>query len=465
MLHGLTVRFAVLASVALIAACAAPSSRSPLDPSRSAREFQQRRLDAEALGLPTPQEGWALADLQHAARSLNPEISTARAELEVARAATQTSAQRANPELSLSLERAFTGGAQAWLYAATLELLLLRPGERERATQLAALDQWIVQANFEQTVADVHTAVRAAFLDVEQSAVEVQTLARLVDVRAALLESIRVRTQAGELASWEQVRARVELAEASSRLGEARALGADARVRLAAGVGVPVDALDAVRLHAAAPPEIAAENGGPDGAVHTDADGLMRALVRNFEVQRSLHEYAKADLALQAETAGRWPALHLAPGYAWDQGDRKLTLGSSLELPVFNRNEGLIAEALARRTAAASRLVAAQVRVYEQVERARFGLNAAQGAARDAASSLALAREMQEAETRRLASGASDRPTLLAAELALLEAELRHIRARHVAQRASAVLDDALRLPAEDPASPGTAFALTESAR
>lgn len=464
MLHGLTACFAVFLGVALLAACASPSALSPLDPSRSARDFQQRRLDATALALPTPHEEWALADLQHAALSLNPEITAARAELGVARAVTQTAAQRANPELNLSLERAFTGGAQAWLYAVALDLLLLRPGERERATQIAALDEWLAQADLEQTVARVRTVLRVAFLDIERSTVEMQTLARLVDARAALLESIRVRTQAGELATWEQVRAQFELAEAKARLREAEALGGDARLRLAVAVGVPVDALDALRLHAAPASGDAAEDDGAH-ATRTGSDALMRALARNLEVRRSLHEYAKADLALQAETAGRWPALHVAPGYAWDQGDRKLTLGSSLELPVFNRNEGPIAEALGRRAAAANRLIAAQVQVYEKVEASRLALHAAQAAVADTTSALALARDAQEAETRRLAAGASDRPTRLAAELALLEAELQHVRARHTARLAAGVLDDALRLPDEDREPPGTAFALTELPR
>lgn len=443
-----------LSSAALLSACAAASPLFPIEPSSFAQDFYQRRLDASTLDLPD-RSSWDLPSLELAALSLNPEIATARAALQAARGATQTAVQRANPSLQLNLERAYRGGAQAWLYGAALDLLLLRTGERERATQIAALDELLAHADFERTLAEVRHALRLAFLDADQAVRETPTLRQRVDARAALLESVRLRTQAGELSGLEQLQAQIDLAEAKAGLGETLALGADARVRLAGAIGVPIEALDAVQLQA---PDALDD---PAPATLADDDARRQALVRHVEVQRALHEYTKADLDLQAATTQRWPALHIAPGYEWDQGQRKLTLASSFELPIFNRNEGPISEALARRAAAASRLVAAQVQVYERIERARLALMAAQTRVADTATSLALAAQAREAEARRLAAGASDRPGSLAAELTLLEARLQNLHAEHAFKLADVALDDALRLPA-DAEPQGPAFASIE---
>lgn len=446
-------RLTLLSGAALLAACAASPPLPTLDPARSAQEFQGRRLDASALGRPE-QEPWSLAALELAALSLNPRIGAAMAQLEAAHAQSRFATQRANPELQLSLEHAFGGGAEAWLYGAALELLQLRSGERERAMQLAALEELLAHADLDQTRAGVRTDLRRAFVETQQATRESRTRQRLVEARAALLDSIRIRTQAGDLASWEQLRAQVELADAKAKLREVQAQAADARVRLAAAIGIPTPALDAVELQ---------EGGFEEPARSTPASGEMRmlALVRHVEVQRALHEYAKADLELQSEVARRSPATRLAPGYAWDQGERKLTLGVAFELPIFNRNEGPIAAALARRTAAASRLFNAQVQVYERIERAEHALQAAQADIADTRASIRLAREAYESELRRLSAGASDRQSVLAAELNLLEAESQDQRAQSAALLAAGALDDALQLPASEEAW-GPVFASTE---
>src|SRR3569832_2426134 len=60
-------------------------------------------------------------------------------------------------------------------------------------------------------------------------------------------------------------------------------------------------------------------------------------------------DYEAAQSAQQQEIAKQYPDISLGPGYTWDAGQVKWSLGLSLVLPLLNRNQGSIAEAKARR--------------------------------------------------------------------------------------------------------------------
>ena len=79
------------------------------------------------------------------------------------------------------------------------------------------------------------------------------------------------------------------------------------------------------------------------------------ALLNNIPVRIALARYAATDAALRLEIARQVPELSLKPGYAWDQGDHRWSLGIGYALPLANRNDGPIAEALARRSADSTR--------------------------------------------------------------------------------------------------------------
>ena len=167
------------------------------------------------------------------------------------------------------------------------------------------------------------------------------------------------------------------------------------------------------------------------------------------------------DIALQSEVAKRWPQFHVTPGYAWDKsGLRQDTLddtlhdtlhdnelGVSFELPIFNRHEGPIGEALARRKLAGEHLQAVQAQLFEEIERAERAWPQAQQAWRDADGADARARQQHAAQERAFGAGASDRSTRLAARLEATEAELMTLEAAYNAQLAFAALESAYRRP------------------
>jgi outer membrane protein TolC len=437
---------AICATVPL--SCVSVPSQPRPDPSASAAAFESRRLDVTA--------DWNRARWLEAALRLNPALSEARARATAAAAGERTAAQRPNPTLNLFDEYiAAAAGGVGWLYGLSLDFLLQRPGERDRARASAALETQAAQSDLAEAIWQVRTELRQALLDVAHSQDQAALLAQLVADREGLLSSARARAQAGEIGPLEMSRASIELAADRQRLEQARTRNLEAQSRLAAAVGVPAAALDGVPLQWAAWSDIAALEANASGGDRAEA------LIARPDLVRSLREYDLADNALRMEVARRWPAVHIEPGYAWDRGgvrENQLNetlhdneLGVSLELPLFNRNEGPIGEAVARRALAGKHIEAVQAELFDQIDRAERGWPRARDAWRSATAVAVTAAQQSQIEQRALQAGASDRPSTLSAAAAAIEARLLALDAAYEAQIAFGALESAYRRPLEGP--------------
>jgi outer membrane protein, heavy metal efflux system len=441
-----------------VPACATVPSKPRPDPVATAQAFQSRQLQNVLPDLPPAASGWDRAQWLQASLALNPQLAEARARATAVAAGERTAAQRPNPTLNLFDEyvTAAAGGA-AWLYGLSVDFLLQRPGERSRARQAAALQTQAAQSDLAESLWQVRAQLRQGLLDVVSTSDEIALLRQLLEDHEGMLASANARARAGETGVTEIAPAILERAAVQQRLDQALAREADARGRLAAAVGVPVSALDGVSLSWPQWADIAALSLSPS---QLNA-WRLEALIARPDIVRTLREYDLADNALRAEVARRWPAIHVEPGYAWDRGGvhenqlnenlRDNELGLSLELPLFNRNEGPIGEALARRELAGRHLEASQAELFGQIERAESAWPRAHQARQNARASAETAQRQNQAEQRALAAGASDRPSALLAAAAAREAQLLSLRAAYEAQQAFAALEDAYRRPLEGP--------------
>ena len=346
-------------------------------------------------------------------------------------AAERTAAQHPNPTLNLFTE--YVGAAAhgaAWLYGLSLDFLLRRPGDRTRAIDYAAVETALAKSDLTESIWSVRSALRLALLDAVSSRDEATLLEALVTERQTLLASDRARADAGDIARAQMLADELELARALQRVRRAQSRGADALSR------ADIDALDA-------------------GALPND--WRIAALVGRPEIIHALGQYDLAEIILQNEVAKRWPEVHLTPGYAWgDHGVREdafndfaqeTALGLNLELPLFNRHQGPIGEALARRTAAGQHLIAVQAELFGQIDRAEQAWPRARAAWRDAAAMVAIANRQHDVELRSLAAGAGDRAGVAAADVAATEAQLLLLAAAYDAECAFGALEDAYRRP------------------
>jgi outer membrane protein TolC len=206
-------------------------------------------------------------------------------------------------------------------------------------------------------------------------------------------------------------------------------------------VGVPSAALDAVKL-------------STDGLnQRVTADDMTSAEVRRAALQgradilAALSDYAASEATLQLEIAKQYPDVHLSPGYQFDQGDNKWTLGITFDLPVLNQNQGPIAEAMARREEAAAKFSALQVKVLAEIENAveTFRVSEKNAAVLDAlAEEQARQHETVEAQLR---AGAAERLDAVNSEVEMAAGELAQLDGRVKLLQSVVALEDAVQRP------------------
>jgi cobalt-zinc-cadmium efflux system outer membrane protein len=172
-----------------------------------------------------------------------------------------------------------------------------------------------------------------------------------------------------------------------------------------------------------------------------------RALRHRADLLASLARYEAAQAALQVEIARQYPDVRIGSGYQWDQGESKWTLSASAELPIFNRNQGPIAEAEARRNLRAAETLDAQARASNEIDRALESLAAAEQENMRARETLqALARQSQSVRER-LAAGAADQLEVQAAVVEESAAAILAHDAQVRARLAQAQLEAGLQIP------------------
>ena len=161
----------------------------------------------------------------------------------------------------------------------------------------------------------------------------------------------------------------------------------------------------------------------------------------------ALAEYAATQAALQGEVTRQYPDLQLGPGYQLDQGEGKWSLGLGVGLPVFHQNQGPIAAAEARRTAAAARFLSLQHRVLAEVDRTAADLASTQ----TDLPRLKLLRDALERQTRivraQQAAGDTSRLELTRAETAMAEHARLELDVRLRVARALGAYEDAVQRP------------------
>jgi outer membrane protein TolC len=250
------------------------------------------------------------------------------------------------------------------------------------------------------------------------------------------------RFAAGESTALDLARERISRDQIKLSVRGAERQAAEARARLAAAVGVPVRAIEPVQLGLGAfdqPAEM------PD--VGELANGSLRqaALQERTDVLGMLAEYEASQSALRLEVAKQYPNITLGPGYTYDQGFDLYTFGLSMDLPIFNQNQGPIAEAEARRREATAKFIALQARIIGDIDRAAASYRAA---ARTLATADALvqrqARQRQQLE-RAYQLGEVDRLAPLTAEMELTLIELSRFEALVQQREALELIEDALQ--------------------
>ncbi len=406
---------------ALLMAGCAPVQRyrpAPISPPETAATYAARTLlDPELkpfvdqnIGHPVsewPPKTWDLRLLTLAAFYFHPSLAAARARVTVAEAEIVTAGARPNPTVTLA-----PGIPGPYLLGLDFGIPIETAGKRGYRQEQARHLSEAAKLDLAETAWKVRSGVRTALLD-HLTAVRYLALLRAEEqTRSQQVKLLAQRLQLGDIARPELDAGRIGLLNTQVAIHTAQGRVDETRARLAAAIGVPVSAMEGVEL------SWADFEQPPSGQSLSPSVIQREAVLNRLDVRRALAEYAAAEAALQLEIARQHPDIQIGPGYQYEERNSFFTVGLSATLPIFNRNQGPIAEAEARRKEAAARFRATQAQVIAQSEVALVRYRAALqelGEARDSLTKLQGEREQMS--TRAVQLGESDRLTLNAVML------------------------------------------------
>ncbi len=427
----------------------------PISAAVNARALDSRSLDNPRLrrfvalamhpnGDPQPVK-WDLTTLTLAALYYHPDLALAHAKLAAARAAVIAAAEHPNPVLNFTniigqglVPEAIPIGAAPLTIGPVVDFVLETFGKREARTAEAQRLADAARYDLATVAWQVRGRVRAALLAVWAAERRlILTRQRLV-FEEQLVELLEHRFTNGGASSLDLQRERINREEIELSVHELEQTGAEARVQLATAIGVPVEALDGANLGMNAfdhPPRIGVDFG----------TWRRQALTERSDIQASLADYEAAQSALRLAVAGQYPNLILSPGYTYEYGINQYELNLDTTLPIFNQNQGPIAEALAKRQQAAATFTALQAQVIGAIDEAAT-------AYRKSTQTLAAADALLADEQRRTTqmessfrAGQIDRPALVAAQAEEAVTALSQFDAVVRQRQALGSLEDALQ--------------------
>ena len=427
----------ILIAILLIGCATQTYAPQPLEPARSEESFRARSLADAGLG---DMVVWGLPELTQAALRLHPDLEAARAQWRATQAGEITAGQKPNPTVSASGEHhSLATGISPWTLTMGISIPVETHGKREaRMAQASAMSE-AARLDIAQTAWQVRSRLRTRMLEAYAVTRQTEQLRREADTRAQIVALLETRMAAGLVGGTDLSDARLQLRKARTTLDAEDARAGESRTALAAAVGLPESALANANLSFAAFER--------DNYKLPPQDMQRAALLNRLELRKALASYAAAEARLKLEVAKQYPDFSLAPGYSWDQGDNRWSLGLSLILALANKNEGPVAEARAQRELEAQKFNALQAAIIgeESQAQARWQVTREE---------IPKARKLVAAQMERLAqtqtqfdAGYADRLELILAQLELVTAESGVLNAQLAALQALGRLEDAVQQP------------------
>ncbi len=431
----------------------------PLAPAETAAAFEKRSLDSPELRAffekatgntvkwgPASFGRWSLEMYTLAAFYYHPSLDVARAQWQLAQAAEISAGGRPNPTASISPGYNFSTvnaapGLSHWFPGADFDLPIETAGKRGLRLTHARHQTEVARLNLYSAAWKVRANVRDSITQYKYYGNIEIVLGQKLAAQKQLLDSLEERYKAGALSQAELSSVRLAFEKTKLEASLAQESHLDARNRLAQAIGVPPRGQDYLSLITLAPgwAEIPSE----------PWQVMKQAALKNrADLRASLAEYAVAEDALQLEIARQYPDIHLGSGYQWDQGDNKWTiLKLSLDLPLFNRNQGPIAEARTKREEAAARFIELQAEAIAEFERARGAFMVTGAQIKTTEATYEALKQQDNFLTAQLKAGAADAVDLAQLRLERTATALLLTEVKYRAELAINRLEDALQIP------------------
>ena len=285
----------------------------------------------------------------------NPKVKALQAQAEISQAQLVTANARLNPTLVSDngvAERSYRLGLQQ-----TFEL----GGKRKNRIAVATAQQAVTDSTIAQQLLDIRAEVRKTYTQVfnlqERQAVTEEILA----TAQHLLDVTTKREKAGDVATLDVLQSEIVMVNARNELQLVAYQVVEARNRLNTLLNKPLGT--SLRLAAPTTSETiltASQKSStmtspvsPSASTEISVEEFVVTAINNRpEVQQNLQTLTVIEKQLALAKANRMPNLNLAGGFDKTTGEGGLNgvfVMGNLELPLFNRQQGPIKEALAKK--------------------------------------------------------------------------------------------------------------------
>jgi len=407
-------------------------SRNLADP--ELRSFLEQNLGHPIS--PWPPESWDLQTLSLAALYFNPMLDSARARVAGTQAALITAGARPNPSLGIS-----PGIPSPYLLTLDFAIPIETAGKRGHRIQAASSLDQAAHLDLADAAWTVRSGVRAALLNYILATQTLELFRSEESVRGDQVNILGQIFSAGEMPRQNVDLARIELAKTHLAISATEGQVAEAKAALAAALGIPVAGLGDVRFSWTGMDTL-------PGTQSLSPEKIQRdAVLNRLDVRRALAQYAAAEADLQLEIARQYPDINIGPGYTYEETHSFFTVSASTTVPLFNHNQGPIAEAQARRREAAAAFVERQAQVIARSERALAVYTSALKELSEADSLSKLQEKQLQITQQAIGSGADTRLSLDSVQIEGLVLARARLDALARAQKALGELEDAVQEP------------------
>ncbi len=359
----------------------------------------------------------------------HPDLAMARREVEAAMGATEQAGVLPNPSLSVSAEDTRKATRTT---AYQLNQLIELGGKRSSRVQAAQLLEELNRAQLQGRVLQVRARVRAAFGDALAARSRLLLAQQSDELAQAALDAASKRVAAGKVSPVEETRARVALSGVAMETAQAQQELMAANGRLAGLIGLPAEQL----------PELV-------GSILTPAQAPTQAELAQLvesapDLVQAAIEVKRRDALVEVERSKAVPDVTLGVGRQRnnEMGQDQTLLSLAVPLPLFDRNQGNLREAIARADQARDDARGRKLRLMTEVQIAASRLdNARQQALLAQERLLPDATRTLEASTQGFSLGKFGFLDVLDAQRTLFQARAQHLRALSDAQQAASDLE------------------------
>ncbi len=368
----------------------------------------------------------------------NPDIAAAIHEVEAQEGAVRQAAILPNPEFFVTVE-----DTQKSTRTTTLQInqRIELNGKRVARMALAERNRGYAETELAIKRADIRAAAVTAFYDVLTSQERHQLAFASVEIAQRASSVAAKRVIAGKISPVEETKARIAESSVRIELAQAASELISARKRLAAIWGSTTPQFERAEGQINLLPSLPAMN------------DLKQRLRQSPNFIRARNEVERRQAMLQVERARQIPDVTFSIGAKREEQLRRnqAIVGLSIPLPLFDRNQGNMQEALRRTDKARDELTATEVRLSSDLAQAHERLNAARQEAellqRDI---LPGAQSAYEAAVKGFEFGKFNFLDVLDAQRTLLQAKSQTLRTLYEAHRAAAEIDRILGEPSSN---------------